>query len=670
MRTSYVVLVALPVFVVIALLTSGSGFGDKMVLDSQEWLASKAFAFETESLMEVLKVYPPRPFAMMTFYLNYLVTGLDAHYFRVVNALILAASAAAVLLLIRIILDIPAVNGASTTGEKIFVASLASIAFLVHPVQSFAVLYVIQRMTLLACLFYVLSLTVYLATRLTRIRSQPLGYGLSYVLFLCGFFSKETVVTLPALVLMAEVLFFRRPLKISAQNLALLASLGILVLLPLTVLQPMPRVGTTGVIQSIGTNYQLAGLSFWQVVLSQCRITFDYVWLCVAPFLSHAPLVKATVFSRSLFVPPATLAAALGIVALVVIALLCARKRPLTSFGIGFFLIALIPEAVTVPQNLYFPQRATLSMVGFLVVAADMMLGALRLVSPYRSLRMPAVGFLAACAAVWLAATASTTVTRAALWKDPILVWKDSVAAIPESVRDLEKFPRSLALNGLGNALQKAGRPGEAIPLHKKALEGDPRDGETWKQLGTAYWQARQPEKALESFKQGLKLTPSDALLYNNAGAILFERKQFKEAIPYFREAVKLAPSDPLYRRHLAKVLLTAGDRDAAAAQLRQVIELQGHARRSASAHFELATILWESGKVAEAIDQMEKAVEIAPNLWQGHQRLGIAFARQGNWTKAQEHLQKALTLNPLATDVRKNLEHVQKKLQPSPSSP
>ena len=89
---------------------------------------------------------------------------------------------------------------------SVFVACL----FVAHPLQTQAVTYIVQRMTSLATLFYLLAVCLFIVARVTD--KSPVRWGawsgvaLSTVLALG---SKQSAVTLPITLLIYEWFFFR-----------------------------------------------------------------------------------------------------------------------------------------------------------------------------------------------------------------------------------------------------------------------------------------------------------------------------------------------------------------------------------------------------------------------------------------------------------------------------
>lgn len=63
--------------------------------------------------------------------------------------------------------------------------------------------------------------------------------------------------------------------------------------------------------------------------------------------------------------------------------------------------------------------------------------------------------------------------------------------------------------------------------------------------------------------------------------------------------------------------------------------------------HFSLGSVYTETGKTAEAISELKRAVELAPKSDEGYRRLGEAYAAVGRKPEAIEADKKAIELNP-----------------------
>jgi len=160
-----------------------SGFGSEMVYDSAYFINSKAEVFKQHEWMKILSIVPARPLFLLSFCLNYLATGMDAYYFRVGNALLLAATGLSLTLLAVVILEMPGLDIPGTRREKRVVSALLGLLFVAHPLQTYVVIYLWQREAIMACLFYFAGIASYLAGRTGLFRSPAAPY------FLTAFFS-------------------------------------------------------------------------------------------------------------------------------------------------------------------------------------------------------------------------------------------------------------------------------------------------------------------------------------------------------------------------------------------------------------------------------------------------------------------------------------------------
>jgi tetratricopeptide (TPR) repeat protein len=86
-------------------------------------------------------------------------------------------------------------------------------------------------------------------------------------------------------------------------------------------------------------------------------------------------------------------------------------------------------------------------------------------------------------------------------------------------------------------------------------------------------------------------------------------------------------------------------------------------APRSDRAHNNLAIVLAQQGRLAEAADHCHKALEIRPDDWEGYNNLGNILFQQGHSDEAIADYKKALEIKPTAAEVYNNLGYVLMKL-------
>lgn len=145
-----------------------------------------------------------RGITLATFALNHAVGGLDTFGYHAVNTAVHILNAALAYLFLLFTLKS---SGADETRSRLISASSALI-FALHPIQTQAVTYIVQRMESLSSLFYLLGLILLIkgssAGRGAKRVALYSGVAASYIL---GFWSKETAITFPAAAFLYDLFF-------------------------------------------------------------------------------------------------------------------------------------------------------------------------------------------------------------------------------------------------------------------------------------------------------------------------------------------------------------------------------------------------------------------------------------------------------------------------------
>jgi len=102
----------------------------------------------------------------------------------------------------------------------------------------------------------------------------------------------------------------------------------------------------------------------------------------------------------------------------------------------------------------------------------------------------------------------------------------------------------TLALVRLGNLLQMAHRPAEAIPLLERYTAINRGNREAWFQLATSYGTLNQWDKAMEVMTTMLVTWPDDAQVMYNVGAIHANQGEYEQARQWW-ERVRVQRKDP-----------------------------------------------------------------------------------------------------------------------------
>lgn len=532
-----------PFFVVLFCLQS-PGMNGPMYFDSAARIGANAPLFEQSGFMGSIRTFPQRPIPMITFFVNYLLTGMDPFSFRIVNVVLLSLVAVLVAILIRITLELPGPLRSVGHVEKYGMSLFVGIVFLVHPLQIYLTLYIWQRITILAYLFYLASLISYLSARM-RLLSSWLGYSLFFVFFVAALLSKENAVTLPVILLLFELSFFWKNRKDFFRR-----SIFLVVILAATVggvscLQhPHGHAqDCAGALSTIREYYKESGLALKEVVLTQCRVILKYLAIIAIPTRSEAQLAAPQIVSSSLLNPPTTLAAAATLAGVALLGIRLLFTRPLSGIGILFFLINVLPDCLLVPQFAFFGYRPVLGIVGMGFVISDCIVWVLSRVNDPMRRRYVKLG-LTVLGAAYCVFLGSQTVELAELWNDKVRLLKEAVAAFPWDARKWEQKTGSLILHALGSELSQQGKLVEAREYLHLALELHPGHPVVLTTLASICREGGHVTRAEAYLEKAVQSPVAFPRAYSDLGLLKLDLGKTDDAIRYLEIAFKLTPHD------------------------------------------------------------------------------------------------------------------------------
>ncbi|HYR89107.1 MAG TPA: tetratricopeptide repeat protein [Terriglobia bacterium] len=584
-------------------------------------------------------------------------------------------------------------------------ALLAAAFFLVHPVQTESVTYISSRSELLSTLPYLFALWFFML-----LPEAKIGFfaSLAILIFLLlGFGSKETVVTLPATILLYDYLFIAK--------------------CQLRRLLDRWRFYLSFVILTAGASYYLLSrqveilsesgenLPRGVYLLTQFRVMVRYIRLLIVP--TGLNLDYNFPLSGSLL-DPAAIASFLFLIALVVAGWKWRHTRPVFAFSIFWFFITLAPTSSIIPiPDVIFEHRMYLPLAG---VCLSFPLAVEWAVKAWRGgiRTRPALG----PAIMVLAILSVATVLRNEVWRDEVRLWSDVVDKSPHKLRPynqliyaqmkrgqdaqaisvakrgLQNVPEGrLNFSGtLGNLYLRVGRPDEAVTYFKTNTEEAGRLGfggsflaGSYNNLGVAYAALAKNEKvpaarmeafrkARESYEKSLEASPTnvgvlDSLvnvrrslgetsmleqelrkkleanprefpsLYSMA-ALLSLEERYQDSIGYFQLAENLEPYSEVLYFNYALALSKTGQVDPAIAKYLLAIQTDPLFNE---AHYNLALLYLQKLDYEAAAQHLTDILGREPANVRANMKLGEIYAYQGKLPSARQHLQLVLQAEP-----------------------
>lgn len=386
----------------------------------------------------------------LTLVADYRLHGADPLGYHLLNVVLHVVAVSGVFSLALALAATPPLRRRLRPRDALAIATVAALVFGCHPLQTEAVANIIQRATVMAAACAIWSTVCYLRARcraagLLAGSPTPL-YAASAALALAAVLSKENTITLPVALLAAEWLFFARPpRRVWVIGGASLAAVGVaLVTFKAALWNPAPRPdGTLPTfwekmllsMTGFGTHSALAvPPSLPMYLMTQAAVLPRYLAMLVAPWGlnvdHHVPL--QTAFSWAVALGLTLLAGLVGA------AVKTARRAPLVSFAIWWFLLGLLVEAVVPLGDIMVERRLYLPMAGVGLLAGLAFARARR-----RAPRLaPAAGGVA------LAGLVALTVARLAVWQSPLALWQDAVDKSPDKARPWLNLGVSRQLGG------------------------------------------------------------------------------------------------------------------------------------------------------------------------------------------------------------------------------
>lgn len=573
--------------------------------------------------LAVARMFQPRGIVDLSFAANFALSGTSPASYHLVNLALHLLVTGLLFLFLRRVCRFP--EGASLFGALLFA---------LHPLQTQAVNYVVQRATLLSAAFALAALlTLFRLHDRRQEEDLPAKTVWSYTvltIFLAfwAVWSKQNAVVLPLLYLVCGVLWrgwsLRRALRF-AWPLLLVSMLACAVMLvwPLVSGAQLVSLAQTHALKGLAHNSPLHYFATEQKVL------FYYLCLLLWPTglrLSYDwPIVSQTftVYNIALFAGHCVLLAA---------AWRIRRRFRAFTFAIFWFYCALLVESSILPLDPVFEHRLYLPLVGFAVLAADLLR---RIASSRRRSAVCLVIVLVLMGLTW---------QRNRLWLNPVAFAEQNAELSPAS-------------------------------------EG------VWVALGGQYLRAGRLDAARKALTRALALNPDYALIYVNLSSVSLRKGEFRRAASEAQRGLTVAPENLSLMQNLAAADLQTG-RSAEARRLLLAVTRRGADSFEISImlgqaalaekdwreaerwlqkgiaqgatgdylpYYLLGTARYELRDLDGAATALVEALQLKPQDVGSLQGLGFIRLEQGDVNGARAQLRQLRRLNPSAAAVLQN---------------
>jgi tetratricopeptide (TPR) repeat protein len=279
-----------------------------------------------------------------------------------------------------------------------------------------------------------------------------------------------------------------------------------------------------------------------EYALTQLNVHWTYLRLIMLPVSQNADYDYA--IAGTLFELP-TIVSFVGYIGLWTGIVLLAKKRPLASFPVLWFLVALLPISfvVTVMDlrlgDVIFEHRAYLPSVAFFPAFVA---GILYTTEKLRCKKIFIVT-VAICITVVISLSIATY-ERNKVWRTELSLWTDVVSKSPKKARTHTNIGNAYLAEGLADKAIEHYQTALGLPPDISEPVGDYNYAKIHYNLGKAYGAKGLKDKAMEHYKTAINLNPRNPRPHFNIGVIYLERGFVDKARAEFETALRLNPYD------------------------------------------------------------------------------------------------------------------------------
>ncbi|MBP9853554.1 MAG: hypothetical protein KBD53_01655 [Candidatus Omnitrophica bacterium] len=488
---------------IIGLIIYANSLHGEFIADDFGSILAHAKALSTFNLIELWQAYSTRLIGGLTFAINYQLSHEDVLSYHFFNVMIHILNAVLFYHFILQIFTTPVGKKSSIVDHAGGVAFLSAVLFLVHPIQSQAVAYIVQRYISLATSLCLASILFYGKARLMGDKKY---YFISFLFLVFAMFTKESAYPFFILIILYDIIFW-------GKTTASLKRVGAYGLSALLFISYMLRLSTSRVEQNLFVDYPSSSMpSLWNLFLTQLNVLRTYFRLLILPYKQSYSYDYNIVSHLDLnTLVSIILLSSIGILAVY----LYKKNKLIPFFTILWYFLTLSIHALFVivyGQNgdgllndhwLYLPTA------GFALFIVYTLVDLVNIKNARRILFMVLIVFCV------------LTFQRNKVWRSSTTLWENVVKNNPD------RFYHTL---GLGGSYQAKGLTEKAYSVYTEAL-----------------YQHR-----FESIKDMLPAQQFYmAQMYFNLGLAANGLGKKDEFISSLHAAVAIAPKEPFYTYHL-----------------------------------------------------------------------------------------------------------------------
>ena len=682
---------------------------------------SLQYAFQFDDNANIVKNFNIRAFRSiswdmlfkgrwMTYWLNQLnftMGRFDPFYFRATNLIIhLLAGTVLFYLILDLCTNLKAERYAFLRKNGLLISFITMGLFLLHPVQTQTVSYVIQgRLEGLAALFVLSAILCFVKiVRAKHIISKSLLTGLLVFLGILSCGAKEIAIVSPLLLLMVDWFFLAEEEWLPLKSRLWLHGLFFVVIIGTFALIHNPQwfsywltmqhkaYSNRGNVIGEGANQVITPYAF---LISSFKVLLHYLGIFVWPVgmcVEYDWGLSSSFFAANSFFPFMILAA----LAFWTLHRVYYQKSMFATFGIMWFFTSVLPRSSVFPSpELICDYKTYLASAGWLFTIAVML--SMLIVQALHAFRNQPLNSYAHKALLivtvmitfgysyltWEMSQQSSLavillfvplgiaylayyavknrmhdrmyspvskIAMITLFMGGVgyaanqrnLVWESQESFWHDIILKAPLKPR--AHNNYGVALSEKGDYRGSIPCFTKAIRLDKHYADPWSNLAVAYSMIGKVDDAIVALQSALKIFPYYPEAYNNLGTLFIRKKNYEKAEIALNFAIKLRPHYGKAYFNLARIHLDQNKQESAWQCYKKATE--GDLDNKEGFHM-LANMSVRLKKWKHAITAYNEAIQRGPADKEMLFQLANAYFMDDQFQEAKLHFQKLVAQNP-----------------------
>lgn len=572
-----------------------------------------------------------RPVSCLSFAMNYHFGGLDVFGYHLVNIMIHLLTSVFLFLFIYHTLNLPLLRH-KYASKSYAVAILSTVLWSINPIQTQAVTYIVQRMSSMAGLFYIMGMFFYLKFRTVENKGDKIVFFiLCFITFIMAVGSKENALMLPLSLLLYEVIVIQRDIgetfKRNQKILFIVTGVFLALCLIYLILDNKPFF-------SFLSGYRNRPFTLFQRLLTEPRIIIFYISLLLYPMPDRLSIAHSIQISTSPFNPISTTFSIVFVIGSILFLIFRARKYPLLSYCYLFFFLNHIIESSILPLELIFEHRNYIPSMMFFVPIAIGFSVLLERYAQKRTMKTIVALFIIFI----LIGLGHTTFMRNLTWQSWRSLWMDAAKKAPDQFR---------VHHNLGIYYKDHGLTKKAITEFETALNSPVihRNNEPIVglfQLGQLYYDLGDFEKAEFYLQKALNMKSNFSYALITLASIYDKQGNFKLADQHLVKALKADPFNPVINLNFGLNLLKKGRPNEAVSHF--LISVNEKALR-AKALMYLAIAYRQKGWHGKAAITFRKSLSLDEKNIVPHLHLAEIYHKTGHEKSRKQEVENIINL-------------------------